>query len=410
MPAKKKMSDKSDKRRRKKIVVGRDASGAPIEKWASGRTKAELEANAAELRKKFISGNTAIERDILFGAFVTNWYELYKRPHLSPASQSTYAAMINAHLMDALGDRQMRAIGTDDLQLLLNSNASSKSKIDKLNMLLKQIFSAAQAKGIIDRDPTVLLRKPVAPEGERRELTPNEAAAALSVGNTHKEGLLLLILYYTGVRIGEALGLQWGDIDFKNSTISICRDIDYKKKRPIDYKIDDTMYKIGDVKNEESVRNIPLVNELRVALEPIRGFGQTFVVQSDGGGFLAERTFRRRWVRLMTAMYQADTTIEHIEVPLEAKKKKENISTASRGPYKKRPRPIMSILTPHYFRHNFASVLYANGVDVLTAQKWLGHKKVETTLGIYAHLSRKREKVDVAKIQAAFAIPKAIGD
>ena len=125
---------------------------------------------------------------------------------------------------------------------------------------------------------------------------------------------------------------------------------------------------------------------------------------------LAERTFRRRWVRLMTAKYQADKTIEHIEVPLEAKKKIENASATSRGPYKKRPRPIVSMLTLHYFRHNFASVLYANGVDVLTAQKWLGHKKVETTLGIYAHLSRRREKIDVAKIQAAFAIPKAIGN
>jgi len=45
-----------------------------------------------------------------------------------------------------------------------------------------------------------------------------------------------------------------------------------------------------------------------------------------------------------------------------------------------------SILTPHYFRHNYASILYRSGVDVLTAQRFLGHTDPTTTMRIYTHL------------------------
>ena len=41
-----------------------------------------------------------------------------------------------------------------------------------------------------------------------------------------------------------------------------------------------------------------------------------------------------------------------------------------------------SILTPHYFRHNYASILYRSGVDVLTAQRYLGHTDPTTTMRI----------------------------
>jgi integrase len=66
-----------------------------------------------------------------------------------------------------------------------------------------------------------------------------------------------------------------------------------------------------------------------------------------------------------------------------------------------------SILTAHYYRHNYASILYNAGVDVLTAQKWLGHADAKTTLSIYAHLSEDFELKNAGKLEDAFSKAKS---
>jgi len=397
---------KKKNRLRAQITVGHDSTGAPIYKWASGYTKKELAANKAEITQRHITGTAEVERDMLFVQFVVNWYALYKKPNLAASSQSSYAAIINTQLMPEFGDRQLRAITSDDLQRCINKNATSKSQVDKIIMIIRQIFIAAQAKGIIDRDPARILIKPNAPEGERRELTPAETKASIIVMKTNEHGLLLALCYYTGLRIGEVIGLQWQDVDFSGNTIFVRRDIDYKKKRPDNYGANDALYKIDTVKTERSVRKVPLPDELRAMLDPIRGIGAAYILQGENSGiFLSERTLRRRWNSLMLDMFLADNSIESRQMPVE--KAKTTVRNKKRIEKKPEDPKLISILTPHYFRHNYASILYDNGVDVKTAQKWLGHSKIETTLGIYAHLSLLREKIDAEKIRTSFTVPKS---
>ena len=61
-----------------------------------------------------------------------------------------------------------------------------------------------------------------------------------------------------------------------------------------------------------------------------------------------------------------------------------------------------SVLTAHYFRHNYASILYDANVDVLTAQKILGHADPKTTISIYTHLSESRKQRDMQRVCEAF--------
>lgn len=355
------------KRRRAKVIVGKDAEGKSIIKYASGKTKKELEENKAELLKKYVLGDEAIQRDILFEVYAREWYETYKKPNISFSSRQSYATIMNVHLFPTLAGRQLRAITANDLQELMNAKAGCcVAIIGYAHSILTNIFQSAYARGLIDRDPTVGLKKPPAVKKTKRALTDDEVAAALRVGHEDPNGLLILLLYYTGARLGEACGFQWQDVDFKKKMISVRRDIDFKTGE------------VGTVKTKHSIRDIPLPEDLIAALLPIRGVGNAFILTGADGNHWRNSQLNRMWKSLMAKMHEIDPSIE------------------SRG------EPPASVLTAHYFRHNYASILYNADVDILSAQRFLGHSSVKTTLEIYSHLSAEKEDMNADKARDAF--------
>ncbi|MDL2235714.1 tyrosine-type recombinase/integrase [Christensenellaceae bacterium OttesenSCG-928-L17] len=191
---------------------------------------------------------------------------------------------------------------------------------------------------------------------------------------------------------------SWSDVDFRERTVRIERDIDFASGD------------VGALKTPSSLRTIPLPDDLFDALNAVRGVGDTYILQSpESASFLCDSTFRRRWLRLTCAMYQRDNTISHEETKssINARKKYDKLSSDAKAKGKSfdAPPPVreyQSTLSPHYFRHHFASLCYDAGIDVMTTHKWLGHSDPNTTLTIYTHLSKQREDKNTAAMNAAF--------
>lgn len=363
------MAKQKDGRYRAKITVGRDADGNPIVKYVSGRTKKELEAAKAELKKRYVGG-IEVQREVTFGEYAKEWYDIYKKPNVSYSTQKTYDSTFRVHLLPELGERQMRAITANDLQSLMNEKQGlGLSTMNSIKTIIVNVFAKAYAQGIIDRDPSAGLTRPAAKKKDsRRALTDAETKAVLKVADKHPDGMILKVLYYTGMRLGEACGLQWQDIDFKARTISVRRDVDFKAGC------------IGDVKTKYSIRDIPMPSKLFEAIFPLRGLGGAFVLPAPSGEHWRNTPLSRVWLELMAAVYAEDNSIESRE------------TEEGRA----------SILTPHYFRHNYATVLYYAGVDVLTAQRYLGHAKAQTTIDIYTHLNEEKAHKDADKLRNYF--------
>lgn len=357
---------KQKKRLRAQITVGHDADGKPVYKWASGRTKKELEARKEELRRDHINGAVAIRRDIFFGEYVTNWYRIYKEPYISASSKANYRSTLNHYLFPTFADRQMRAITAEQLQAYLNDLAGmGKTTLTYIMIVLTNCFTLANAQGVIDRNAAAALKPPKAERTSRRALTAQETAAVLTVIDTHPDGLLLAILYYTGLRRGESLGLRWSDVDFSARTLRVERDIDF------------VTGKVGTVKTNTSVRILPLPDELYTLLNKARQIGTGYIIRAPKTGeFWPQATFVRHWRSIQEALLKAVSDIE----------------SSGSG----------SILTPHYFRHNYASILYRSGVDVLSAQRYLGHTDPATTMRIYTHLADETQLKDAEKVRKAF--------
>ena len=379
MAGKKKLSEKADKRYRAKVTVGHKPDGSPLCKYVSGSTRKELSAAVEELRRAYLYGVIEERKDTLFGQYAAQWYEVYKRPNISVSSRKTYANILNNVIFPVLAHRQIRAITAEDLQSILNANANRcASDLGYISSILKNIFTLACSQGIIDRDPAAAIKKPSAKKESRRALTEAETRAAIKVMDTHPQGFFLALLYYTGLRRGEAVGLQWQDIDLKHMTLHVRRDYDFKAKA------------MGDVKTPSSIRSIPIPEELVRRLIPRRGVGEALVFPDPKGKPWNNGSLYYLWQDLMAAMAQEEPSIETKEVVL----RNHGIRSA--------PVPI-SILTPHYFRHNYASRLYAAGVDVLAAQRIMGHANSRTTIEIYTHLSELAMEDSATAIRKAFA-------
>lgn len=100
----------------------------------------------------------------------------------------------------------------------------------------------------------------------------------------------------------------------------------------------------------------------------------------------------------MQAMVEADQSIESKIV---------SVQTDENG---NKAELRASVLTAHYFRHNYASVLYNADVDILNAQRFLGHADVKTTLAIYAYLSKGKEDINAEKARVAFSKEKKVAE
>ena len=116
-----------------------------------------------------------------------------------------------------------------------------------------------------------------------------------------------------------------------------------------------------------------------------KGNTDEYVFHTSKGRPLPQATFKRMWNRLMLAAGC-----------IELHETKEGAS---------RPDDILKqvkpTLTPHYFRHNYVTMLYESGVDPLIAMKIVGHTDYQTTANIYTHIKEdmlRKATVDLSSV------------
>lgn len=162
-------------------------------------------------------------------------------------------------------------------------------------------------------------------------------------------GLFPLFLLSTGMRRGEALAIQWKDVDLDSGEIHVYKQVNYESGKTV----------IAATKTSASVRVVPILPDLRKALLP--GEPEEYIFHGKDPTIpMASRTMRRWW----------DNYCDRHGLTL----------------------------TPHVLRHSYATMLYEAGVDVYTAQRLLGHSKIDTTMAIYTHLREKKQKESIDKL------------
>lgn len=355
---------------RTKIKIGVDADGKDIVKYISGSTKAELERERKKVIEKYITG-TGLQDDRVFGAYAVEWYHVRKEPFIQASTQNCYRTILNKHLIPAFGERNLRSIKPIELQQYVNGfSGTSKTQINMIISSLYNIYQSALQDGIVEKNPAASLRKPAHSEAEeKRALTDEERERVIGQFATHRYGLYLAVMFYTGMRPGEVRGLKWGDVDFTTGLIHVQRDIDFAAGG-----------KEGKLKTAAAERYIPISADLNALLLPRRSEHSHYLFPGSGNKPLAASTANRMWLELMRACDMVEP------IPVDQFGRRTSKQYYSDGDIRGLYRPL---ITPHAMRHNFITMCWEKGMDIMLTMKLVGHSDYQTTRNIYTHLSQK---------------------
>ncbi|MGP1568803.1 MAG: tyrosine-type recombinase/integrase [Peptoanaerobacter stomatis] len=227
----------------------------------------------------------------------------------------------------------------------LASKGKSNKTINQVTSILYSIFSHNNKMYNTSYNPVKAISKLPTEIEEKQTWTKEYFTMFLEYVKDPVKVLAYKILFYTGIRYGELLGLTIEDIH--DTYIDINKAYNYRQK------------KMDKTKNPQSVRKVLIPTWL---YSDIINYINTLYKPNKKTQLFAHPT--NTWLQTNLMKICKDNNLKHIRV--------------------------------HDFRHSHATMLINNGIDIMIVSKRLGHKNISTTINTYAHLyeDRHREVVD----------------
>lgn len=235
---------------------------------------------------------------------------------------------------------------------------------------LRSILGYAARFNYIKENPTKRLTKSDKPKKVKRHidfLSPPEAKRFLECleGEPLFWRCMMHVLIFTGLRRGEAVALQWQDIDRDNMTIRVERNVTVDRNSP-------DKYHVGSTKTDEE-RIVPITQNVLLLLDQLRKEQES----------LHGVTFPRAFIFCRATDPYAPI------YPTEP----------TRWQRKFTERHNLPQVSPHDLRHTAATLAMAAGANAKEVQILLGHSDVETTLGFYTGVLKEAERRTVQGIE-----------
>lgn len=168
---------------------------------------------------------------------LTKWLETYQKEQVKVRTYSRYQGLIAMHIVPTLGGLDISTLGRKDIQNFLlqqrtagNMRNGKKLSATSTNMMLSVLnlaFEYGCDMGYIEENPCVRVRRTKSEAKKVEAFTVNEQrdieTEIKHCGDNRLHGILLCI--YSGLRIGELLGLTWNDVDLERGVIKITKTV-----------------------------------------------------------------------------------------------------------------------------------------------------------------------------------------
>lgn len=368
-----------------------DENGIHKKKSFYGKTQAEANKKRDVFKRDLESGIAVDKMDTTVSQWAERWLMARAKKDSTKATTATYDMYKREsdRLVAAVGKKRLRdVVKSDILSIMYDRADKSKSAISKTKLVLRQIFRAAMGDRIIVLDPFESIRQtdmPKGSEGTHRALAPAERELIVSTWNQHRFGPASMIMMFAGLRRGEAIAMDWKNVDLKKRVMHVEYAIAFQNNRPVD----------KSTKNTEE-RDIPIWAPLYEVLQAIRCKKGLLCAAVDGKKF-SETAVKKAWSSYANFLSE----------------KQNGCQFRWAGKYLKGGQAawVPCDIRMHDLRHTFCTMLYDAGVDVKRAQYLMGHKSLEVTMKIYTHLSeeRKAKSDDAMGMYLKATVGKSVG-
>lgn len=359
-----------------------------------------LKKKLADKRYEVEHGLQGKADKISLNTWYETWLKQYKIPNIKETSVHTYKQMYSCYIKPSLGSKHLSQVKPVHIQKVYNElleNGLSAKSVSNIQGMLYDIFERACCNDLIIKNPCKGIDRPKVEQPDRRVLSVEEQYTLTSYLKKEKfkpyEPLTLTLLG-TGMRIGEALGLTWDDIDFKNGQISVNKTLVYVK----DLKTGKYMFKYQTPKTKNSIRTIPMLSNVKNALkhqstsqkrlrlymgsdwQPLEGF-ENVVFTSLKGKPRQECDIRKFLIKIVAEI---------------------NADEKARAEKEGREPVLMEHVYPHALRHTFATRCFEQDMPPKTVQHLLGHATLQMTMDLYVHLTEQKKIADMQKLEGLF--------
>lgn len=322
-----------------------------------GSKKAAIEAAAkieAAIAAKTLNLPSAVDRPaITFGEYAETWMAGHVHMNLKESTSQAYRVLLDKHIFPTFKKKPLTEITRNEIKTLCYKKAESGlvgRSVHYIARTMSAIFNQAIEDGLISSNPAARPGRYVKLEDRRGKfgfLTPAEGRIFLERAKelTPKFYPIFLTALRTGMRQGEILGLQWGDVDWNGKFIEIRR-----------------------------------ASWNRIVTTPKRGKSRRVDMSDQLAQVLSEHKLALAKQALKKGRPMSEWVFpSSVGAPLEPNRVREAFFLALKYAGLQRIRF-------HDLRHSFASWLIANGESLAYIKEQLGHHPIQITVDTYGHL------------------------
>ena len=358
-------------------VVGYNLQGRPIKKsktvhCSKKEAKIELAKFVADVQKgMYVEG-----KSLKFTDFVEIWKRDYGSKELAPSTYKRYLGILESRIIPFFGHFRVDKIKPTDIMQFYDllskdthivrrkdNNGKKTGKplspktILEHHRLLRAMLQKAVYWQMIVSNPAERVQAPKTKKPKRKYYDDEQSKALISglmelTEEQFKYKVAIILTIFTGVRLGELMGLEWDDINFREGIVSINRSSQYLADKGVFTKVP---------KTESSIRDVAIPDFVVSLLEEYKYWYDEQKYQ-----------YGELWIDSNRLFVQADGRPMHP-------------STISKWFEKFVAQIGLPVINFHGLRHTNATLLIAQNIDVSVVAARLGHAQITTTLNFYVH-------------------------
>jgi integrase len=307
-------------------------------RYVYGRTRKEI---AQKLNRAIVERDAGLFYDcenLTLAEYLDRWLDSI-RGTLAPRTVRRHEELTRIHIKPAIGKVKLSKLSPLQVQSLYRrklDDGLSAATVVKIHSTLSKSLKQAVRWRLIPLNICASVSPPRITRTEIEPLDARQMKALLKAAEGTDLYALWVLLATTGLRIGEALALQWDDLDFEARTLRVNR----------------TVFRgqVSQPKTSSSRRTIKLSRLAVGALRHHQRKGAFVFSTSSGRSINASNVRNRSW----------KTLLQKADLPQSTRL--------------------------HDLRHSTATLMLTRGVPVKVVSEMLGHADVSITLSIYAHV------------------------